>query len=58
MINRDNRHRKSEKEEDEELLKEEDAEDEAFVFEDGPPCKWNCNSRRLSSKETGSDTLL
>ena len=36
---RDHRHRKSEKEEDEELLKEEDEEDEAIVFEESPPCE-------------------
>ena len=36
----DNRHRKSEKEEDEELLKEEDEEDEPLVFEESPPCEY------------------
>lgn len=35
----DNRHRKSEKEEDEELLKEGNEEDEAMVFEESPSCK-------------------
>lgn len=39
LIGSDNRHRKSEKEEDEELLNENKEEEEApYVFEESAPC--------------------
>ncbi len=40
MHRSDNRHRKSEKEEDEELLGEADEEEDSFVYEESPACKW------------------
>ncbi len=45
MILSDNRHRKSEKEEDEELLGEADEEEDAFVYEESPPCECRCGWR-------------
>ena len=42
LIGSDNRHRKSEKEEDEELLNENKEEEEApYVFEESAPCMFS-----------------
>jgi len=42
LTGRDNRHRKSEKEEDEELLNENKEEEEApYVFEESAPCMFS-----------------
>jgi hypothetical protein len=50
LICSDNRHRKSEKEEDEELLNEsKEDEEEPYVFEESAPCTSPSHNRNASS---------